>query len=80
MEILYEDIRGLNFEFLDPNDLRWVDRWSTEQAAGQPGRLPTQVKISLTVAAPNGRSEVTYTTRVNVPIRYSLNHAVYLRR
>lgn len=80
VEILFEDVRGLNFEFLDPNDLLWVDRWSTEQASGQLGRLPMQVKISLTVPSPSGRREVTYTTRANLPMRYSLNHAVYLRR
>ena len=80
IEILLEGVRDFQLEYLDPNDMRWLNAWTTEQAVGQAARLPAQVKISLTVPGPNGRGEVTYATRVSLPMRYALNHAIYIRR
>ena len=76
--MLVDDVVDFQLEYLDPLSGEWVTRWDTTQAAGQPNRLPSQVKIILTVPHPNIRGRnVTYGTRADVPIRYGLNHAVY---
>lgn len=78
VQMLIEDVEDLQFEYLDPLSGEWVQRWDTTQAAGQPNRLPSQVKITLTIPHPHIRGRnVTYGTRVAVPIRFALNHAIY---
>ncbi len=81
VQILLEDVRGLNFEFLDPQNLEWVQSWDTRQAIGQPNRLPTQVRILVDVADPRDPDrEVTIGTRVQIPLIWALNHATYNAR
>ncbi|MEM7609058.1 MAG: type II secretion system protein GspJ [Myxococcota bacterium] len=79
VEILLNDIEEFEVEYLDSVSGQWTTQWSTTQAAGQPNRLPIQVKISITVLDPETRRPQTVGTRVHLPIRYGLNHAVYIR-
>jgi general secretion pathway protein J len=78
VEVLLEGVESLEFEYLDPTTHLWVMRWDTRNAAGQPNRLPTQVKIRLRVKDPRNphRTQV-YGTRAILPIEYGLNHAIY---
>ncbi len=78
ISILVRDVEDLEFEYLDPLSTNWVRGWDTTQAAGQPNRLPTQIKIRLTI--PNLRGQgpsQTFGTRAVLPITYALNHAIY---
>lgn len=79
VEILVEDIQDFELEYLDPLTGNWLSSWDTTQgASGQPNRLPSQVKITLTIPHPRRRSrELVYGTRATIPIRFALNHAIY---
>ncbi len=79
VEILLEDVEEFDLEYLDSTTGQWVREWSTTQAAGQPNRLPIQVKIRVVVAHPETRRPMTIGTRVHLPIRFGLNHATYIR-
>lgn len=83
VEILVRDVEGIDFEYLDPRSGEWVREWDTSNAGtGAPNLLPTQVKIMLTVPSTSpaerrrGQTE-TFGTRVHLPLRWGLNHAIY---
>lgn len=81
VQILVEDVEGLDIEYLDPTTNQWVRNWDSTQATGQPNRLPSQVKIVLTVPHPRRRgAELTFGTRANIPITHALNHSIYISR
>lgn len=77
-QILVEGVEEFNVEYLDPLLSDWVSSWATDDQFGQPNRLPSQVRIRLTVKDP-GRPGKTHTfgTRATIPINYALNHANY---
>lgn len=77
-QILIDDVEGFELSFLEPLTGEWVTTWDTTQAAMQPNRLPSQVKILVTV--PNVRGEgpdQTFGTRSSFEMPYALNHAMY---
>jgi general secretion pathway protein J len=78
VDVLLDGVEGLELEYLDPTTNLWVQRWDTRSAAGQPNRLPSQVKIRIRVKDPRdrGKTEV-YGTRAVLPLQYGLNHAIY---
>ncbi|MEM1417143.1 MAG: type II secretion system protein GspJ [Myxococcota bacterium] len=82
IEILLEDVEGLDFEYLDPTTGEWQLEWTTIEneasVTGQPNLLPVQVKITLSVPHPRRRGQtLTYATRTALPMRFGLNHATY---
>ena len=77
-QILIENIEEFNLEYFDPLLTDWVETWDTEDVLAQPNRLPTQVRIRLTVEDPRRRGQTqTFGTRVTIPLTYALNHASY---
>jgi general secretion pathway protein J len=79
VQILLEGVEELELEYLDPTTNLWVQRWSTENAADQPSRLPSQVKIRVRVQDPrNPRQTQVFGTRAVLPMVYGLNHATYI--
>jgi general secretion pathway protein J len=79
-QILIENVEQLELSFLDPMSAEWTELWDTTQAAMQFNRLPTQVRIVLTVPNIRGRGpDQTFGTRTWIPLNYALNHAVYRR-
>lgn len=78
VQVMVQDVVSLELSFLDPLTNEWVSTWDTTQAAMQPNRLPSQVKILLTVPNLKGTGpEQTFGTRTSLPITYAINHAVY---
>ena len=78
VQILLDDVRSLELEYLDPMTNEWVRSWDTTQAAGQPNRLPIQVRIVLTVPDLYDRhSDRVFATHAVLPISWALNHAMY---
>lgn len=79
------EVRGLDFEYLDPVSWEWLRTWDTTQVTAQPNRLPAQVRITLTVAdfparaALEGESppDRVLSTRAVLPLNWALNHAAY---
>ena len=77
-QILVENVEELNIDYFDPLLSDWVESWDSVNPLGQPNRLPTQVRIRLSVKDPRRPSETqTFGTRVVIPITYALNHANY---
>jgi len=78
VQIMAHDVVGLELEYLDPISGEWLRSWDTTQAAQQPNRLPSQVKILLTVRDPrrSGHNMV-YGTRAEIRLVWALNHAIY---
>jgi len=77
-QILVENVEEFNLEYFDPLLTDWVQTWDTENVLAQPNRLPTQVRIRLTVADPRRRGQTqAFGTRVMIPLTYALNHANY---
>lgn len=78
VEILLEDVSGLELEYLDPTTNLWTKSWDTRQATGQMNRLPKQVKIRIKVPDPaRPEREITFGTRATIALVYALNHAAY---
>lgn len=78
-QILIDDVVSLELSFLDTLTGEWTSYWDTTQDAMHPNRLPSQVKILVTV--PNLRGygpDQTFGTRAVLPLRYALNHATYI--
>jgi general secretion pathway protein J len=79
-QVLIHDVEGFELSYLDPQSGEWLSTWDTTQAAMQPNRLPSQVRITLTV--PNLRGQgppFKLTTRTSLPLVFALNHATYRR-
>jgi general secretion pathway protein J len=78
VQILVEDVVEFELEYFDPVSSEWQREWDSTQFTAQPNRLPTQVKITLTV--PNLRNpdrEQVFGTRATIPLLWGLNHATY---
>lgn len=77
-QILVEHVTEFNIEYFDPLITDWVQTWDSEDMLAQANRLPTQVRIRLSVEDPRrpGKSK-TFGTRVTIPLTYALNHANY---
>lgn len=69
--ILLQDVEELHFEFFDEQMNEWRDTWNTRSLDGQPDRLPTKVKIELTVKDERGK-EITFITATRVFVRNPL--------
>ncbi|KPK15159.1 MAG: hypothetical protein AMJ62_10235 [Myxococcales bacterium SG8_38] len=77
-QILVEHVTEFNVEYFDPLITDWVQTWDSEDMLAQANRLPTQIRIRLSVEDPRrpGKSQ-TFGTRVSIPLTYALNHANY---
>lgn len=78
VQILLENVESLELEYLDPLSGEWLTTWDTTQATMQPNRLPSQVRILLTVPSVRGRRKQTFGTRASIQVLWGLNHAVYM--
>lgn len=75
-QILIRDVVKFELSFLEPMTGEWVSTWDSTQAAMQFNRMPSQVKIKVTVPGP-GRENLEFTTRTELMMPYALNHATY---
>jgi general secretion pathway protein J len=80
VEVLIENVKGFELGYLENLTGEWVTTWDTTQAAMQPNRLPTQVRIKLTVPNVRGQGpDQVFGTRVSLQMTLALNHAIYKR-
>lgn len=49
VDVLIPGIRQFELRFWDDAQERWIETWDTQQATGQAGRLPSRVRITLTL-------------------------------
>jgi len=79
-EILIKNVVKLELSFLDPLSGEWLASWDTTQGAMQPNRLPSQVRVAVTVPNVRGQgSDQTFATRAALPMQFALNHATYMK-
>jgi len=77
-QILVENVEEFSVDYYDPLLSEWVATWDTVNTLAQPNRLPTQVRIRLSVKDPRRPNKTqTFGTRVAIPLTYALNHANY---
>ena len=78
VEVMVRDVESFELEYLDPLSKEWVRSWDTTQGTGQLNRLPSQVRIKLSVPHHRDRNRIiTYGTRASLPMVWALNHANY---
>jgi general secretion pathway protein J len=78
IQVLVEDVIDFQAEYLDPTTNLWVESWDTQNLTDQPNRLPSQVKLMLTVRDSTARNDRrTYVTRAQPMITWAVNHAAY---
>lgn len=76
IQVLAEDIESFDLQYFDAQTGQWVERWDTTQASGQPGRVPFEVKITLTLAnVPSGVPK-TYMTKARLAIETPLTFGI----
>jgi general secretion pathway protein J len=79
-QILIRDVQEFELSYLDPQSGEWLKSWDTTQAAMQPNRLPSQVRITLTVPNIRGKgAPLKIVTRSLIALQFALNHATYRR-
>jgi general secretion pathway protein J len=75
VQVLADNIESFDLRYLDAQTNEWVDSWDTMQAAGQLGRLPSQVWITLVLHTGDDSPPARFETKVVVPIRLPLQFA-----
>ena len=81
VEVLCTDIEAFELEYLDPQTGNWSETWDSTQAAGQPNRLPLQVRVTLVLnggrhnSSSSGRDTLRLQTQISLPIQTALNFA-----
>jgi general secretion pathway protein J len=71
-DIICDDVVRLRADYWDARDKQWRDEWITTNADGQPDRLPSKIKLTLTVRDERGK-EVPFSTETRIPLQEPLN-------
>jgi len=71
-DIVCDDIVKLRIDYWDARDKVWREEWVTTAADGQPDRLPSRVRITLTVHDERGK-EVPFQTESRLQMQEPLN-------
>ena len=71
-DVLIHDIQSVKIEFWNWKNLEWQEEWDTTQSDGQRGMLPSRVRITLTVKAPDGH-DIKLTTQARILMQEPLN-------
>jgi len=81
VEVLCTDIELFELEYLDPQTGMWTETWDTTQAAGQPNRLPLQVRVKLVLKGgrrsdgDSDRDSLRFHTQIALHMQNPLNFA-----
>lgn len=76
VNVLAENVEKFELKYLDGQTGSWTDRWDSSQTTGQPGRLPLEVRVALTMKAVPGAPSRTYTAKFMIPIQQPLTFGV----
>jgi general secretion pathway protein J len=76
VQVLVDDIETLDLMSLDPATSQWVDSWDSTQLVGQLGRLPSQVKITISLRGGVNGWPIRMMTRAPIAIQSPLNFAL----
>ena len=76
-QIMIRDVTSFELSYLDPTSGEWLSTWDSTQAVMQFNRLPTQVRIKVTIPNSGSRQDLVFATRTELMMQYALNHATY---
>lgn len=76
VNLLAENVESLDIRYLDAMTGVWTETWDTTQISGQAGRLPLEVRITLTMKELKTEPAYVYTTKVMIPIREPLSFGI----
>jgi len=71
IDVLLRDVEKVSFEYYNWRDEDWQEDWDTTSAAGEKGRLPTRVRITIEVETEDGDS-VKYVTQARIMMQEEL--------
>ena len=71
-DILCDDVTKLKLDYWDSRDKVWREEWNTTNADGQIDRLPSKVKITLTVRDERGK-DVPFQTQTRIAMQEPLH-------
>jgi prepilin-type N-terminal cleavage/methylation domain-containing protein len=72
LDILVKDIEQVEIQMWNWRDEKWVEEWDSTAEDGERGRLPTRVRITLTVKT-SGGSDYKLTTEARILMQEPLN-------
>ena len=67
-----DDVVRLRIDYYDAREKQWRDEWVTTSADGQPDRLPSRVRITLSVRDERDK-EIPFETTVRIMMQEALN-------
>jgi prepilin-type N-terminal cleavage/methylation domain-containing protein len=71
-DILVRDVELVEIQMWDWHDEKWLDEWDTTAADAEKGRLPTRIRVVLTVKTPAGH-DYKLTSEARVLLQEPLN-------
>ncbi|HET6611059.1 MAG TPA: type II secretion system protein GspJ [Kofleriaceae bacterium] len=71
IDILIRDVEGVKLEYYDERDKQWKPEWDTMSASAQKGRMPTRVRITVTIQSRGGK-DIELTTEARIMLREEL--------
>jgi general secretion pathway protein J len=75
VQVLAENIESFELSYLDPLTGEWSDTWDSTQPAGQLGRLPMQVRMTLLLKGGIGDKPLKVTTKAPIAMQTPLAFA-----
>jgi type II secretory pathway component PulJ len=72
LDILVRDIEQVEIQMWDWRDEKWVEEWDTTASDGEKGRLPTRVRVVLTVKTLGG-NEYKLTSQARILLQEPMN-------
>lgn len=74
--VVAEDIAEFDLRYFDTITQQWTESWDSTQSAGQFGRLPAQIKVSIVMNKGPGDRTVRFQTKVPIAMQLPLSFAV----
>ena len=68
LDVMIPNVRRFELKYFDKQIDQWVDMWDTTQATGQPGRLPTRVRVLIAIEEGENRTERVYRTETPIMV------------
>ncbi len=71
VEVLLRDIQEVEFEFYDWREKDWRETWDSTSVDGQRGKLPSRVRLTITLENENG-DEVKFSSQARIMLQEEL--------